>query len=152
MSKSNSMFFLSLQQKNDKIEFNINCQGNLPYTCYGKEFALNDLIKISKYFQLFDSLDECFTDFKQKLDDNNYEIILNDINEKIILKIKTNIVNKDFKLEIPVKKLEQEKIYNRNPRCYPRNYFIEKNENLPNSRNKMWENKYLERIASLISV
>lgn len=111
MSKSNSMFFLSLQQKNDKIEFNINCQGNLPYTCYGKEFALNDLIKISKYFQLFDSLDECFTDFKQKLDDNNYEIILNDINEKIILKIKTNIVNKDFKLEIPVKKLEQEKIY-----------------------------------------
>ena len=111
MKKKSDLFFMSLQQKNDKIEFCINCQSNFPYQCYWKEFSLNDLLKISKYFQLFDSLDECFNDLKQKLDENNYEIILNNINEKIILKIKINIANKDFNLEIPFKKLEQEKIY-----------------------------------------
>ena len=58
-----------------------------------------------------DSIDECFADFKLKCDDNNYEMILNDINSKITLKIKTNIANKDFNLDIPIKKPEQEKIY-----------------------------------------
>jgi hypothetical protein len=38
-------------------------------------------------------------------------MILNDINSKITLKIKTNIANKDFNLDIPIKKPEQEKIY-----------------------------------------
>ena len=47
MKKKSDLFFMSLQQKNDKIEFNINCQENLPYTCYGKEFALNDLMKFT---------------------------------------------------------------------------------------------------------
>ena len=74
---------------------------------------MNDLQKISKYFIIFETVDECFSDLKQKFDDNNYEIILNNINEKITIKIKTNIANKDFNLDIPVKKLEEEKIYNK---------------------------------------
>ena len=107
----NEMFFLTFNQKNDKIDFTINCQTSFPSLVYGREFSLNDLQKISKYFNLFDSIDECFADFKLKFDDNNYEMILNDINSKITLKIKTNIANKDFNLDIPIKKPEQEKIY-----------------------------------------
>jgi hypothetical protein len=107
----NEMFFLTFNQKNDKIDFTINCQTSFPSLVYGREFSLNDLQKISKYFNLFDSIDECFADFKLKFDDNNYEMILNDINSKITLKIKTNVANKDFNLDIPIKKPEQEKIY-----------------------------------------
>ena len=54
-----------------KIEFTINCQSNFPSLCYEKEFSLNDLQKISKFFQLFDSIDECYSDLKKKFDDNN---------------------------------------------------------------------------------
>ena len=84
--KKSDFFFMSLQQKNDKIEFNINCQSDFPYQCYFKEFSLNDLIKISKYFQLFDSLDECFNDLKQKLDENNYEMNLNNTLNVVLMK------------------------------------------------------------------
>ena len=107
----NEIFFLTLKQTNDKIEFNINCQSSFQNVSYGKEFALGDLQKISKYFQLFDTIDECYLDLKQKFDQDNYEMILKEINEKIILKIKINIANKDFNLDIPIKKPEQEKIY-----------------------------------------
>ena len=77
------ILFLSLNQKGDKIDFQINCQSSFPSQFYGKEFSLNDLQKISKYFQLFDSIDECFTDLKQKFEYHNYEINLNEIEEKI---------------------------------------------------------------------
>ena len=107
----NEMFFLTFKQKDDKIDFTINCQTNFSDLYYGKEFSLNDLQKISKYFSLFDSIDECFIDFKQKFNDNNYEMILNENNSKITLKSKTNIANKDFNIEIPIKKREQETIY-----------------------------------------
>ena len=140
MKKNSDMFFLSLQQKNDKIEFNINCQSDFPYQCYWKEFSLNDLTKISKYFQLFDSLDECFNDLKQKLDENNYEMILNNINEKIILKFKINIANKDFNLDIPFKKLEQEKIYFKIISPYPKSNFNYYNNDEPSAI------KYFEKI------
>ena len=111
--KRNEIFFLTIKQKNDKIEFIINCQNSFPGLYYSNELSLNDLQKVSKYFVIFETIDECFNDFKQKFDGNNYEMILNNINEKIILKIKTNIANKDFNLDIPIKKLEKEKIYNK---------------------------------------
>ena len=113
LNKKNEIFFLTIKQKNDKIELIINCQNSFPGIYYTQEFSLNDLQKISKYFIIFETVDECFSDLKQKFDDNNYEMILNNINEKITIKIKTNIANKDFNLDIPVKKLEEEKIYNK---------------------------------------
>ena len=65
IKNKNDIFFLTLKQKNDKIEFTINCQSNFPSLCYEKEFSLNDLQKISKFFQLFDSIDECYSDLKK---------------------------------------------------------------------------------------
>lgn len=114
MSETHELFFLVLKQKDNKIEFEINCQETNPKIYYNKEFSLNDLQKISKYFLIFDSIDECFLDLKQKFEKNNYEIISNESDKNINIKIKTNISKKDFILEIPVKqKLEQEKIYSK---------------------------------------
>ena len=93
-----------------------------------KRIFIKWFTKISKFFQLFDSIDECYSDLKKKFDDNNYEILLHEIKEKIIIKIKTNIVNKDFVLDIPIKKLEQEKTYYKFISSKPNNnYIIEKN-------------------------
>ena len=104
------ILFLTLNQKGDKINFEINWQNSFPSQFYGKEFSLNNLQKISKYFQLFDSIDECFKDLKQKFEYHNYKINLNEIEEKIILKIITNIDKKDFNLEIPIKKQNKKKL------------------------------------------
>ena len=107
------ILFLTLRQKNEKIEFEINCQSTFPSPYYAKEFSLNDFQKLSKYFHIFDSIDECFADFKEKFECNNYEINLNEIKEKISIKIKTNIAKKDFDIDIPIKKLELEKTYSK---------------------------------------
>jgi len=111
--KNNEIFLLTIKQNSNKIEFIINYENSFQVQYYNKEFSLNDLQKISKYFMIFETIDECFIDLKQKFDDNNYGMILNNINEKIIITIKTNMVNKDFNLDIPKKNLEEEKIYNK---------------------------------------
>ena len=59
MCETQELYFLVLKQKDDKIEFEINCQETNPKIYYNKEFTLNDLQKISKYFLIFDSIDEC---------------------------------------------------------------------------------------------
>ena len=111
--ENKEILFLTIRQKNDKIEFVINCQSTFPNPYYYKEFTLNELQKISKFFNLFDSIEECFADLKQKFEYNNYEINLDHYNEKIIIKIITNIAKKDFYIDIPVKKFEQEKTYSK---------------------------------------
>ena len=136
-----------MKQKNDKIEFNINCQSTYSSLCYGIEFALGDLQKISKYFLLFDKIDECFADFKQKIDSKNYEIILNEIEEKIIIKFITNIANRDFNLDFPIKKTEQEKTYckfifqnpNKNDDEYSSINYIEKLDKYLDKKFEMFE-------------
>ena len=66
--------------------------------------------KIAKYFKVFDYIDEAFGDIKNKLDKKEYEIISDEIGKKIEIKIKANIYNSDFSLDVPVKILEPEKI------------------------------------------
>ena len=64
LNKKNEIFFLTIKQKNDKIELIINCQNSFPGIYYTQEFSLNDLQKISKYFIIFETVDECFSDLK----------------------------------------------------------------------------------------
>jgi hypothetical protein len=60
------------------------------------------LQKIAKYFKVFDYIDEAFGDIKNKFDKKEYEIISDEIDKKIEIKIKTNIYNSDFSLDVPV--------------------------------------------------
>ena len=108
--KNNEKFSLEMINKEKKIIFNIFRENSIPSTLYSKEYTLEDLQKIAKYFKVFDYIDEAFGDIKNKLDKKEYEIISDEIDKKIEIKIKTNIYNSDFSLDVPVKILEPEKI------------------------------------------
>ena len=103
------IFDIIINKKN-LIQFNIKRENSIPNTFYSKEFSLEDLQKISKYFKVFDLMEEVFDDIKSKFDKKDYEINFEEIETKINIKIKTNVNNLDFSLEIPIKKLEPEKI------------------------------------------
>ena len=63
-------------------------------------------MNIAKYFKIFDSIEDIYVDLNHKFEENNYEINLEQIESKIVIKIKTNIYKNDFFLEIPIKKQE----------------------------------------------
>ena len=147
MIESHDILFLSLKQKDDKIELEINCQNTNPNIHYIKAFSLNDLQKISKYFLIFDSIDECFSDLKNKFDQNNYEINLDDIDKKINIKFKTNILKKDFSLEIPINTKVEQNIYSRFIYNFPNSSF---NKDIKGDTIKIQDYKYIEKIEKKI--
>jgi hypothetical protein len=147
MIESHDILFLSLKQKDDKIELEINCQNTNPNIHYIKAFSLNDLQKISKYFLIFDSIDECFSDLKNKFDQNNYEINLDDIDKKINIKFKTNILKKDFSLEIPINTKVEKNIYSRFIYNFPNTSF---NKDIKGDIIKIQDYKYIENIEKKI--
>ena len=63
-------------------------------------------MNIAKYFKIFDSIEDIYVDLNHKFEENNYEINLEQIESKIVIKIKTNIYKSDFFLEIPIKNHE----------------------------------------------
>ena len=90
-NKSN--LILKLKYNNNKIEINITTKEK---DYYNKEFVFEDFQNIAKYFKIFDSIEDIYADLKLKFEENNYEINLEQIESKIIIKIKTNIYKNNF--------------------------------------------------------
>ena len=91
LEKNNEKFKLVLIIKGSKIGIKIEQENSIPNTVYYKDYSLEDLQKIAKYFKVFDSIDDFFEDFKEKFSKNNYELNIEDIEQKIVIKIITNI-------------------------------------------------------------
>lgn len=101
---------LDLKLKNSQMELIIGRENTIPSTYYQEKFSLENLQKIAKYIRQFDTLTEVYNDFKRNLEQNKYEINLKDIEEKINIKIKPDSFNSEFNLEIPLEKMDQEKM------------------------------------------
>jgi len=64
-------YFFELKSKENILELKISTEDKSSYT---KEYTLEDLQQIAKYFKVFDSIEDAYTDLKQKFDQNNYTI------------------------------------------------------------------------------
>ena len=110
LEKENQKFNIELSLKEKKLELSIIQENSIPSTVYSKEYSLEDLQKIAKYFKIFDLIEDVFEDFREKLSKKSYEINFEEIGETINIKIITNVFKSDFNLEIPLKKLEPETV------------------------------------------
>ena len=64
--KENQKFTIELSLKEKKVELSIIQENSIPSTVYSKDYSLEDLQKIAKYFKIFDLIEDVFEDFTEK--------------------------------------------------------------------------------------
>ena len=99
-------YSIKISIKNNFINFFIEEIDSIPPMKYEKDYSFENLKNLSKYFLMFDSIEESFTEIKKLINNESYEF--NEDNNLIIIYFKTGITNKNFKIEIPIKKIKIE--------------------------------------------
>ena len=64
-------FQLILTQKSENLPIKINKLNSVPHTSYESEFSKKELDKTSKYFKMFDDINELFPEIQNKLEKMN---------------------------------------------------------------------------------
>ncbi len=64
-------FQLILTQKSENLLIKINKLNSVPHTSYESEFSKKELDKTSKYFKMFDDINELFPEIQNKLEKMN---------------------------------------------------------------------------------
>lgn len=82
--KNNEKLVFDMSQKDNKIHINIIRDNSIQNSYYYKEFFLEELQKIGKYFKVFDLIEDVFIDLKYKFEQKTYEVNLEHIESKII--------------------------------------------------------------------
>ena len=106
--QDNEQLKFELLLENNSIIIQITRENSIPFSNYFSEFTLKDLQNKSKFFKVFDNIIEAFLDLKQRFNDNNYKVTIND--DKINISFKTHVYKSDFDLEILIKKQDISKI------------------------------------------
>lgn len=97
-------YSIKISIKNNFINFFIEEIDSIPPMKYEKNYSDENLKNLSKYFLMFDSIVESFSDIEKLMNNGAYEF--NEDDNLIIIYFKTGITNKNFKFEIPIKKIK----------------------------------------------
>ena len=99
-------YSIKISIKNNFINFFIEEIDSIPPMKYEKNYSDENLKSLSKYFLMFESIEESFSDIERLMNNGSYEF--NESENLIIIYFKTGITNKNFKFEIPIKKIKIE--------------------------------------------
>ena len=135
-ANNNQLLKLKISYNQEIIFFEIEEQNNFFKIVYNSYQALNNLLKIDKYFRQFDTLQEVFNSLKVLIQNKNLSIIKDEILIKI--KIINTSTNKEFFIILkPKEKNIKEELNNLVPYVMSLNKKI---ENLENKIKQMEEN------------
>ena len=96
---ANESFQIILTQKSENLLIKINQLNSVPPTSYEAEFSKKELDKTSKYFKMFDDINELFPELQNKFEKNEYSIKKGE--NSLLIYFITNIKNiPDFSLTI----------------------------------------------------
>ena len=98
--KSNEKEFkITLSQKLNNLNIKIIKLNSLPQLNFENEFTKTQLDKISKFFKMFDDINDLIPELSEKIKNNNYSLVINEL--YIQLNIETKIKNiQNFSLVI----------------------------------------------------
>ena len=99
-------YSIAISVKNNSINFFIEEIDSIPPMKYETNFSEENLKGLSKYFLMFDNIEESFNDIVKLMNNKSYEF--KEDNNLIIIYFNTGIINKNFKIEIPNKKIKIE--------------------------------------------
>ena len=95
-------FSIKISIENNFINIFIEEIDSIPSIKYEKKFSDENLKNLSKYFLMFDDIEESFYDSVKLMINKSYE--LSEDKDIITFYFKTGISKKDFKIEIHLKK------------------------------------------------
>ena len=101
MITNNKKFNFTMSYDDLNINLEIEEVNSMPKKEYRISKDLSELKKLDKYFLLFDKIDETFNSFKKLFSEKNINLL--EENNKMKIKIKNTITNKEFFIDIPPK-------------------------------------------------
>ena len=104
-----NIFNISFSNESDSLKINISEKDSVPPIYYSANFSLSELIKHSRYFKLFGSIEELIPEIKNLCNQNQVKISKEKDILNLILYLPLKIVAEVF-LPIPQDKVDQNKI------------------------------------------
>ena len=103
---------LSILCTNESIEFILNYKNeNSNFLKFEKSYKFYDLINISKWFKIFDSLDEVFEDITKLLENGGINVNLEDNTAKLVFNVNMLTIKK-FDIILDKKELSNDELIN----------------------------------------
>ena len=107
---SSKLYELTITKEREKIRFSFEQNDSLLKTVYEDEYTVDFFKNKSRYFKLFENIDELYNNLVGIFDDKNYEII----NDNNILSVKltpmVHLDNSEINLIIPLKSIESKEL------------------------------------------
>ena len=107
---SSKLYEFTISKQKDKINFLFEQNDSLLKTVYEDEYTVDFFKNKSRYFKLFENIDELYNNLVGIFDDKNYEII----NDNNILSVKltpmVHLDNSEINLIIPLKSIESKEL------------------------------------------
>ena len=107
---SSKLYEFTISKQKDKINFLFEQNDSLLKTVYEDEYTVDFFKSKSRYFKLFENIDELYNNLVGIFDDKNYEII----NDNNILSVKltpmVHLDNSEINLIIPLKSIESKEL------------------------------------------
>jgi hypothetical protein len=107
---SSKLYEFTISKQKDKINFLFEQNDSLLKTVYEDEYTVDFFKSKSRYFKLFENIDELYNNLIGIFDEKNYEII----NDNNILSVKltpmVHLDNSEINLIIPLKSIESKEL------------------------------------------
>ena len=107
---SSKLYELTITKEREKIRFSFEQNDSLLKTVYEDEYTVDFFKSKSRYFKLFENIDELYKNLISLFDEKNYEII----NDNNILTMKiipmVHLENSEISMIIPLKSVESKEL------------------------------------------
>lgn len=146
ISNNAKTYNLKISYNENIINFDIEEKNSFPKNEYFLDINLSELIKIDKFFLLFEKTEEAFNSFKKLYSEKNLNIINED--KQIKIKIINSITNKSFFIIVPQKikdvKDDINNLYKYINKLETKINSLEKENNILKEKNLEYEKKIKE--------
>ena len=109
LKEKENIFTIIFSNENDVLGINISEEDLVPPINYSANFSLSDLIKLNRYFKLFESIEELIPEIKNLCNQNQVKISKKKEILNLILTLPLKIVAEVY-LPIPQDKLDSNKV------------------------------------------
>ena len=109
LKEKDNAFTIKFSDESDTLGICVSEDGAVPPISYSAKFALTDLTKLSRYFRLFESIEELIPELKSLCEKNQVKISKANESLNLILVVPLKILE-EVNLPIPIEKVDSEKV------------------------------------------